>query len=168
MKLFERLTKSKLDEMQEQKLAKIERNISRIAIFGLLALFLIELLLFGYDWKIVGGEFILLMILCFYEIIASLRAGIWSRTIEPNEKTNLACSLAAGAIVFVFFLAMTLLKWSGPPIAGLITAAFGAVATFVLTYFLLAVSLHDYRRRQAEEERQSDAEETMENRKEQK
>ena len=65
MKLFERLTKSKLDEMQEQKLARIERNISHMAIFGLLALFLIELFLFGYDWKIVGGEFILLMILCF-------------------------------------------------------------------------------------------------------
>ena len=165
MKLFERLTKSKLDEMQEQKLARIERNVSRIAIFGLLALFLIELLLFGYDWKIVGGESILLLILCFYELIACLRAGIWSRTMEPNEKTNLACSLAAGAVVFGFFLAMTAIRWSEWPLAGLFTAVVGGVLTFALTYFLMAVSLHDYRRRQAEEEQKSDAEESMENKK---
>ena len=159
MKLFERLTKSKLDEMQEQKLARIERNISRIAIFGLLALFLIELFLFGYDWKVIGGEFILLMILCFYEIIASLRAGVWSRNIAPTRRNNVLAALAAGLVVFVFFLFMTVRWWVLYPLAGVITAAISGVATFMLTYVLLWVSLREYERRQERLDREADEEE---------
>ena len=159
MKLFERLTKSKLDEMQEQKLARIERNISHMAIFGLLALFLIELFLFGYDWKIVGGEFVLLMILCFYEIIASLRAGVWSRNIAPTRRNNVLAALAAGLIVFVFFLFMTVRWWDLYPLAGVITAAISGVATFMLTYVLLWVSLREYERRQERLDREADEEE---------
>ena len=159
MKLFERLTKSKLDEMQEQKLARIERNISHMAIFGLLALFLIELFLFGYDWKIVGGEFILLMILCFYEIIASLRAGVWSRNIAPTRRNNVLAALAAGLVVFVFFLFMTVRWWDLYPLAGVITAAISGVATFMLTYVLLWASLREYERRQERLDREADEEE---------
>ena len=159
MKLFERLTKSKLDEMQEQKLARIERNISRMAIFGLLALFLIELFLFGYDWKVIGGEFILLMILCFYEIIASLRAGVWSRNIAPTRRNNVLAALAAGLIVFVFFLFMTVRWWDLYPLAGVITAAISGVATFMLTYLLLWISLREYERRQEQLDQEADEEE---------
>lgn len=159
MKLFERLTKSKLDEMQEQKLARIERNISHMAIFGLLALFLIELFLFGYDWKIVGGEFILLMILCFYAIIASLRAGVWSRNIAPTRRNNVLAALAAGLIVFVFFLFMTVRWWDLYPLAGVITAAISSVATIMLTYFLLWASLREYERRQEQLDQEADEEE---------
>ena len=159
MKLFERLTKSKLDEMQEQKLARVERNISRIAIFGLLALFLIELFLFGYDWKIVGGEFVLLMILCFYEIIASLRAGVWSRNIAPTRRNNVLAALAAGLIVSVFFLFMTVRWWDLYPLAGVITAAISSVATIMLTYFLLWASLREYERRQEQLDQEADEEE---------
>ena len=159
MKLFERLTKSKLDEMQEQKLARIERNISRIAIFGLLALFLIELFLFGYDWKVIGGEFILLMILCFYEIIASLRAGVWSRNIAPTRRNNVLAALAAGLVVFVFFLFMTVRWWDLYPLAGVITAAISGVAAFMLTYLLLWVSLREYERRQEQLDQEADEEE---------
>ena len=159
MKLFERLTKSKLDEMQEQKLARIERNISHMAIFGLLALFLIELFLFGYDWKIVGGEFVLLMILCFYDIIASLRAGVWSRNIAPTRRNNVLAALAAGLVVFVFFLFMTVRWWDLYPLAGVITAAISGVATFMLTYVLLWVSLREYERRQERLDREADEEE---------
>ena len=159
MKLFERLTKSKLDEMQEQKLARIERNISHMAIFGLLALFLIELFLFGYDWKVIGGEFILLMILCFYEIIASLRAGVWSRNIAPTRRNNVLAALAAGLIVFVFFLFMTVRWWDLYPLAGVITAAISSVATIMLTYFLLWASLREYERRQEQLDQEADEEE---------
>ena len=159
MKLFERLTKSKLDEMQEQKLARIERNISHMAIFGLLALFLIELFLFGYDWKIVGGEFVLLMILCFYEIIASLRAGVWSRNIAPTRRNNVLAALAAGLIVFVFFLFMTVRWWDLYPLAGVIAAAISSVATIMLTYFLLWASLREYERRQEQLDQEADEEE---------
>ena len=159
MKLFERLTKSKLDEMQEQKLARIERNISHMAIFGLLALFLIELFLFGYDWKIVGGEFVLLMILCFYDIIASLRAGVWSRNIAPTRRNNVLAALAAGLIVFVFFLFMTVRWWDLYPLAGVITAAISSVATIMLTYFLLWASLREYERRQEQLDQEADEEE---------
>ena len=159
MKLFERLTKSKLDEMQEQKLARIERNISHMAIFGLLALFLIELFLFGYDWKVIGGEFILLMIMSFYEIIASLRAGVWSRNIAPTRRNNVLAALAAGLVVFVFFLFMTVRWWDLYPLAGVITAAISGVATFMLTYVLLWVSLREYERRQEQLDQEADEEE---------
>ena len=159
MKLFERLTKSKLDEMQEQKLARIERNISHMAIFGLLALFLIELFLFGYDWKIVGGEFVLLMILCFYDIIASLRAGVWSRNIAPTRRNNVLAALAAGLIVFAFFLFMTVRWWDLYPLAGVIAAAISSVATIMLTYFLLWASLREYERRQEQLDQEADEEE---------
>ena len=147
MKLFERLTKSKLDEMQEQKLARIERNISHMAIFGLLALFLIELFLFGYDWKIVGGEF------------ASLRAGVWSRNIAPTRRNNVLAALAAGLIVFVFFLFMTVRWWDLYPLAGVIAAAISSVATIMLTYFLLWASLREYERRQEQLDQEADEEE---------
>ena len=159
MKLFERLTKSKLDEMQEQKLARIERNISHMAIFGLLALFLIELFLFGYDWKIVGGEFVLLMILCFYDIIASLRAGVWSRNIAPTRRNNVLAALAAGLIVFAFFLFMTVRWWDLYPLAGVIAAAISSVATIMLTYFLLWASLREHERRQEQLDQEADEEE---------
>ena len=58
---------NKLDEMQEQKMLRIESNGCWIAFWGLLAVLFIQVIVYGYEgygddsWRYMAGEWIVFM-----------------------------------------------------------------------------------------------------------
>lgn len=149
MKLFDFFRKNNLDEMQEQKMLKIEHNGFWLLYWGLFAALLIQAVLYRGDLHAMTGELILLMAASVYVIIAELRAGLWSRNLKPNLKTNMVCSLVGAALVFVFSVVFYL-RMEMPVWMVLLFAAIGAVCTFGLTLFLLQICAGRYRKRRSE------------------
>ena len=91
-----RKTRNRLDEMQEQKLLRIECRGCWFAFWALLASIFIQQFLFGAgDFKQIAGEWIVFMVLALYLSISCMRAGIWSRSFKPAFKTNLVTSFVA-------------------------------------------------------------------------
>lgn len=93
------MRKNNLDEMQEQKLLKIERNGMWFAFWGLLAAILIQMCIGIEAPHQILGEWIVFMLLALYIGVACLRNGIWDRHLKPNAKTNFVSSLLAGIVV---------------------------------------------------------------------
>ena len=94
--------KNRLDEMQEQKMLKIERNGCWFAFWGLLAVLLIQVIVYGYgddSWRYMVGEWIVFMCLALYILIDCLRNGIWDRRLSPTPKVNICVSVIAGIVV---------------------------------------------------------------------
>lgn len=95
--------KSKIDEMQEQNLLRLESSGLNIAFLGLLASIVIQISM-GASFRQVCAEWIVFMLLCLHMIVGCVRHGIWARTFTPSLKTNLiACTLAAivvGAVAY--------------------------------------------------------------------
>jgi len=129
----------KLDEMQEQKLLKIERNACWLAFWGLAAVLVVQVITIGDNlWNSIAGEWILFMVLSVYIIADCLKNGIWSRCYQPSLKTNAIAALAAGIAGGVIMLAMSYMKnqdihkaaYAGLSAAGL---------TFAMTVSLLGV-----------------------------
>ena len=55
---------NKLDEMQEQKMLKIEHNGCWLAFWGLLAVLVIQVFIYGAgEWRHMAGEWIVLCVL---------------------------------------------------------------------------------------------------------
>ncbi len=99
--------KSNLDEMQEQKLLRIEHNMAWLGWCGLLAAICAQLVLLGpegipYIW----GEWTVFMVMCVYLAVDCLRNGLYDRHIKPDDKKtqyllSLAASLVGAAVVAV-------------------------------------------------------------------
>ncbi|HMM05550.1 MAG TPA: hypothetical protein PKD52_02635 [Clostridiales bacterium] len=137
--------KNNLDEMQEEKLLKIEHFGMWLAFWGLVAAAFLQVI-GGADLKQLAGEGIILMILCIYLLTACLKNGIWDRHLKPNLKTNLLVSLLAAVAV----AAITVIKplQEGITLAYLpITASFSAVFTFLLCFGALQLAVLVYRKR---------------------
>ena len=101
--------KNKLDERQEQALLKIEHNGCWLAFWGLLIAIFVQVIIYGYDFKQIAGEWIVFMVLCLYISTSCMKQGIWDRRLEPNPKTNLLLS-AGAAVVFGGLMFITILK----------------------------------------------------------
>lgn len=149
MKLFDHLEKKQLDEMQDRTMLRIERNGCWLAFWGLLALFMIQMLCFGYDWKVFGGEFLLLMVMAAYLTVSTCRAGLWSRRTQPSVKTNVLSALCSGVVVFAFLWLLFALRYERP-LTGLLMGAAGAAVSFGLTLLLLQISMKEYCKRRKE------------------
>lgn len=90
--------KNQLDEMQEQKLLKIEHNMAWLAFWGLLAAIVAQTALFGFgDFQAIAGEWIVFIVICVYSVIDCVRNGIWDRKLKADPKTNFLASLIGGA-----------------------------------------------------------------------
>lgn len=141
------MKKNNLDEMQEQKMLKIEHNGFWIAFWGLTAVIVVQALLGGYLDHIMG-EVAILAVLCFYTVFGCLKHGIWDRKLKPDRKTNLMVSLASGAFIGIFYW-IRLGKWFTNSMYLLITAFGAALAIFLLTFGLLSLCSHFYRKRRS-------------------
>lgn len=95
--------KSNLDEMQEQKLLKIEHNGCWIAFWGLAAVIVIQMFLGDYSPKDVAGETCVLMVISLYIVVDCIKNGIWARNLNSGVKTNAGFSLLAGVILGLIF-----------------------------------------------------------------
>lgn len=93
-----------LDEMQENKLMKIEDTGFWLAFTGLLAAILIQML-FHPDVRQVVGELAVFFAMSFYLMVLCLKNGLWSRTPAPTLKGSLLSSTAAALAIGLFLIA---------------------------------------------------------------
>lgn len=146
--------KNKLDEMQEKKLLKIEHFGMWIAFWGLFAALVIQRIL-GAELKQVAGEAMILLVVCLYLLVASLKNGIWDRHLKPNLKTNLMVSLCAAVAVAIASVAINFhqgLSFNYLPIS------FGLIGgfTFLLCFGGLQISASIYKRQHEKLEKETE------------
>ncbi|MCI8711160.1 MAG: CvpA family protein [Ruminococcus sp.] len=147
--------KSNLDERQEQRLLRIERNGCWLAFWGLLVAMGVQMVMSkGEDVGRVAGEWIVFMVLACYMVWACMKEGIWDRRMKPDWKTNLIASLLAGVAMAVFFYLIT--DWEVEQKVW--TAIVSFFMTFVSCYILLMISALVYKKRVEKLELEGDEE----------
>lgn len=153
--------KNKLDEMQEQKLLRIEHNGCWFAFWALIAAMLIQMAVFGVtEFRTILGEWIVFMALAWYLGIACLKNGIWDRRLEPNRKTNLVVSLIAAAAFSAVWAFISYIRW-GDLYTAVLTFGMLAVIFFVLCFAGLTIAAKLYRKRFEKLEQQNQDDESM-------
>ena len=141
--------KNKLDEMQEQKMLKIERNGCWLAFWGLLAVFFIQVMIYGYggdSWRYIAGEWIVFMCLAIYITIDCIRNGIWDRRLSPTPAVNACASMIAGVIVCVLNFTISYKNYHafvGAIASGIVMG----IMVFVLCFAALTCGAYLYRKR---------------------
>ena len=140
------MKKNNLDEMQEQKLLKIEQNAYWLCFTGLLVAIAVQMIL-SADWRLVAGEWIVFMLANVYVMIACVRAGIWDRRLKMDVKTNLLVSLTAALLFGALTFAASLVRYHKPQ-GSLAGAGISAVCCFVLCFAALQLSAHAVKKRQ--------------------
>lgn len=139
------MKKSNLDEMQEQKLLKLEHNGYWLAYAGLIVAILIQGIL-GGSIREIAGEIVVLLVICLYLIWGCLKHGIWDRRLKANWKTNCLLSLLPGVVMGAFFA----IRCAGSSDAVgflLVIGLIPAVFTFVLCFAALSVCTALYKKR---------------------
>lgn len=146
MKLFQE-KKNNLDEMQEQKLLKLESRGFWLIWWGLLAAMAVQLLVYGVEaYHLLLGEWVVFMLSSVYVTVACVKQGLWDRTLKPNFKTNLLMSLLAG-VVFGGFMGAYSYRSFGAVEAAFWTVALVGGCTFVLCLLALSLSTAAYKKR---------------------
>ncbi len=143
--------KNLLDEMQEQKMSKIESRGCHVFFFGLLAALVIQNMM-GAPTEQFAGEGIVLTLGCLYMLIENIRNGLWDRHLSATSGTNLLCSLAAAAVVGGF----TWVRngyWPG----ALCTAIFSGILCFVALQWAMRLTQKRRKTLDEQEEENEDA-----------
>lgn len=146
--------KSNLDEMQEQKLMKLEHNTCWLGYWLLIAVILVQIIMTG-SMESSKGEVAVLLILCLYLSIGCLRLGIWDRRMKCSWKANLLVSLIPGMVVGVVSVVTSIRNFGyyGFAVSALIFAlpfSFTSVLTFAL--LSLSTAIYHKRKEKLEEE----------------
>ena len=89
-----------LDEMQNQKLLKLEEYGFWIVFWALLASIIVQLIV-GAGIKEVIGEIIIFLIGSVYLAVTTLKNGLWTRSAVPSRKGNALVSLIPAAVIGV-------------------------------------------------------------------
>ena len=129
-----------LDEMQEQKLLKIESHGVWIA-FSLLVISMLVQIAYANYTKTdahVAGEMITFFILDIYILFSCIKNGIWARSIKASNKTNAIGALVAGIIVGLLNAFTFPLKTEQEIVGAFIMSA---LFTGILTYILLQICM---------------------------
>lgn len=152
---------SHLDEMQEQKMLKIEHNGCWFAFWALLICQAVQLLL-NLDkpdlFQKIAGEWIVFLILAVYLAISYLRNGIWNRNANPTPKGNLIGSSIAAGITGLLFFAATYFRYHRL-LGSIATGIFMFFLVFTLVYCALCASAWLYKKRLRTFDEQADAKE---------
>lgn len=121
---------SQLDEMQEQKLCKLESRGFWLLWWGLLAVIIVQSLM-GRSGQELVAELGLFMLSCLYMAVECIRNGIWDRHFKPNACANAIGSAVAGLGLFAYdFLKIG--YWPGALYAG----AFTTLVCFIVLQFI--------------------------------
>ena len=146
--------KNNLDEMQEQKLLRIEHNGVWLAFWGLVAAILIQSEMGGENvsYNIIG-ELVVFFVLDLYILIGCIKNGIWDRKLKANTKTNIIVSLIAGVLVGLLNLISSYLRYHkllGSIATGIVMLIMTAVSTFVI--LSICASIYKKRVKKLEED----------------
>ena len=146
MKLFQE-KKNNLDEMQEQKLLKLESRGFWLLWWGLLAAMAVQLLVYGVEaFRLLLGEWVVFMLSSVYMAAACIKQGLWDRKLKPNFRTNLLISLVA-AVVTGGFMGVYSYRSFGAAEAACWTVAMVGGCTFLLCLLALSLSAAAYKKR---------------------
>lgn len=141
-----------LDEMLEQKLLQTEKRAMYIALFGLLAVTVVQVL-FTLSLHYVWGELLAILILCGYMLVSNSKNGIWGKGRVPTVKTNALVSLVPASVLLCVCVIITAIHWDGiKPL--FIVALFSLVAfVYLASFALLEITrrIHLRKRRQLED-----------------
>lgn len=130
--------KNNIDEMQEQKLLKIERNGCWLAYWGLVVAIIIQTVL-GYSFQDLMGEQIVFMCLAIYIFVDCIRNGIEGRTVLLNAKGNILISGIGAVCMGILYFVISYIRYE--KLAGSIaTAIIMFLSTFLLLYVALAIT----------------------------
>lgn len=128
--------KNNLDERQEQTLLMIESSGFWMGFWGLFIAMLAQLFFYGYDVKVLAGEWIVFMMMAVVLVIRCMKNGIWDRKLRPTLKTNLMVSLIAGGGMGVFNGMMSYRNYHKP-----VGACAVGIVFFIITFVLLMTVL---------------------------
>ncbi len=137
-----------LDEMQEQKLLRIEHNMAWLAFGGLLAAILGQLLVLGVEGvRYLLGEIAVFMVISIYLVVDCVRNGIWDRKIRPNDKKAHFKLGFLFCILFDLVLSIGIYRVCGSIRTALIYFAVMLAVMLVITGLLMALVLRLYEKR---------------------
>ena len=146
MKLFQE-KKNNLDEMQEQKLLKLESRGFWLTWWGLLAAMAVQLLVYGVEaFHLLLGEWAVFMLSSVYVTAACIKQGLWDRKLKPNFRTNLLISLLAAVVTGGFMGAYSYRSFGAAEAAWWTVAMVGG-CTFALCLLALSLSAAAYKKR---------------------
>ena len=143
---------NKLDEMQEQKMLRIESNGCWLAFWGLLAVLFIQVIIYGYEgyrdgsWRYMAGEWIVFMCLALYITIDCIRNGIWDRRLSPTPIVNVCASAIAGVAVGVLNFIVSYRNYH-MPVGAIVRGVFAGILVFVLCFAGLTCCTFLYKKR---------------------
>lgn len=149
--------KNLLDEMQEQKMLRIEHNGFWIALIGLGVVIVTQLFVLR-DVATVVGELAMLAVLAGYMEVACIRNGIWDRKLKANAKTNFWVSLVGGMVAGLLVAMLTAYHFDEIQRVVRSSAAWAGL-TFVLCEIALTLSTFFYKRKKRKLEELADQEE---------
>lgn len=141
--------KNKLDEMQEQKMLKIEHNGCWFAFWGLFAVLFIQVIIYGFggdSWRYMVGEWIVFMCLALYIVIDCLRNGIWDRRLSPTPNVN-ACASAIGGVIVGVLNFTSSYRNNHKPAGSVVMGIATGVMVFVLCFAGLTCCTFLYKKR---------------------
>lgn len=151
--------KNRLDEMQEQKLLKIEHNGCWLAFWGLFAVVVVQTCIYGIgEWEYIVGEWLVFMCLALYIVIDCIRNGIWDRKLPPTPAVNVGTSLIAGIFVAIINFILSYKRYNklwGAAAAGVFM---GALAFFACLMLLTGLTFL-YKRRMNNLEKENEEKE---------
>lgn len=148
--------KNRLDEMQEQKMLRIEHNGFWMGFFGLTIAIVGQTIYYGPEncGDYIIGEFVVFLCMGACTMLGCIRNGVWDRRLAPSWKVNLCASLLAGVLAGIlrFFVVWREyhMFWSCMAVGAVV-----AFYTFVITLGLLSISLFAYKRRESRLEREN-------------
>lgn len=149
------MRKNNLDEMQEQRLLRIESRGCWLAFWGMFLSMGAQMLLYGNDFepRMLAGEWIVFMVLAIYLVAACIRAGIWDRHLRPTTRDNVLASVVAGG-AFGVFTAFQSYRNYGRPVGSVAAGVVAGVTVFVITFSALAMMSRVYRKKRETLERE--------------
>ena len=140
-------TEGNLDEMQDQKMLKMEESGYWILFWGLALAVVVQLLL-GGTIRQVAGELVVLLVGSVYVAAVSLKNGLWTRNATPTRKRNAVTSIIPAAAICVLNVIKLIQKKSVDTNDILIAAAF-TVGTYIICFVVLEVLRLLYEKRRS-------------------
>lgn len=138
----------KLDEMQNQKLLKLEEYGFWIMFWALLVSIVVQLFT-GADIKQIIGEIFVLLIGSIYLSFATLRNGLWTRTATPSRKGNAITSIIPAVLIGIINVTRLAQK-NGITAKTLLNVAAIMIAAYAACYIILELFRASYNKRRAE------------------
>lgn len=142
------MRENNLDEMQEQKLLRIESRGCWLAFWGMFLSMGAQMLLYGNDFELrmLAGEWIVFMVLAIYLVAACIRAGIWDRHLRPTKRDNVLASVVA-SVAFGAFTAFQSYRNYGKPVGSIAAGVVAGVTIFVIIFAALTMMSRVYQKK---------------------